>query len=48
MVESYRQERTEFLGGWQAEELGEEVGGFLPVLRGDDGVVERDSHINPG
>src|ERR1700682_6445069 len=48
VVESYRQEVTEFLGAWEAEELCEEVGGFLPVFRGDDGVVERDSHINPG
>jgi hypothetical protein len=48
VVESYREKWTEFLGGWQAEELGEEVGGFLPVFRGDDGVVERDGHINQG
>jgi hypothetical protein len=48
MVESYRQEVAEFLGAWQAEELREEVGRFLPISRGDDGVVERDSHINPG
>jgi len=46
VVEFDRQERTEFLGGWQAEQLGEEVGGFLAVLRGDDGVVERDCHTN--
>src|SRR5258705_1406055 len=48
VVESYRKEVTEFLGAWQAEELREEVGRFLPVFRGDDGVVEGDGHMNPG
>ena len=48
VVKSYREEVTEFLGGWQAEELGKEIGGFLPVFRGDDGVVEGDSHMNSG
>src|SRR6478672_5181616 len=46
VVEFYRQKRTELLGAWQAEQLGEEGGRFLAAFRGDDGVVERDCHTN--
>src|SRR4051812_12465501 len=37
VVEPHGQERTEFLRTRQAKKLGEEVGRFPPVLRGDDG-----------
>ena len=48
VVEFDRQERAEFLGRREAEQLGEEAGRSLAVLCRDDGVVERDCHIDPG
>jgi hypothetical protein len=44
VVEGYRQKGAEFPRWLQAEEIGEVVRGLSAILRGDDGVVERDGH----
>ncbi|MNE85346.1 hypothetical protein D3C80_1823360 [compost metagenome] len=44
IVQPYAEKRPERLGRGTSEDLAEEVGGDLLVVRKDDGVVELDGH----